>query len=356
MSTHGKFIYGIVDLDEEKRLDFSGVGEEEIHTTCYRDISAVVSDAPNLSFDSITKEENKEEVLRHLVTYQHVAEQLMKDKGYTVIPVKFGTVVASDEDIKRILSKGYPQFKDLYKEMEGKIELDVVGLWNDLDPVFDKISEDKEISELKEEIKEETTQEALETRIKVGKLVKEKLDKKREKIAHEIKGTLKPTACDLREQEWKGLGDQGIVNLSFLVGRKHKEKFDRNLHKLDERFEGELTFKLVGPLPPYSFSTIEIKEVGFEAFNNACRCLDLGSEQLTIPQINENYQDLAQLYHPDQGEEGNPEKFQEITDAHQLLIDYFKDLPKEERKMEEGGKGFIIKVTENEPYKSKATS
>ncbi|MFQ5795133.1 MAG: GvpL/GvpF family gas vesicle protein [Candidatus Bipolaricaulia bacterium] len=349
MSTDRKFIYGVINTEREKRFDFTGIGGGEVYNICHRDISALVSDAPGLAFDSIPKEE----ILRHLVIYQYVAEQVMRDGDCTVIPVKFGTMAEGQAEVKKILSKGYPRFKHSLDELDGKIEFDIVALWNDMDSVFQEIREEQEIQEVIAGITGKPPREAHQDKVKVGELVQEKLVQKRKKLSDEITGSLKQAACDLREHELLE-GEAMIMNVSFLVDKKDVEGFNRKLYELDERYEGQLTFRQVGPLPPYSFNMMEVQEIGFEQFNHACRRLELRGDQVTALEIEQAYQRLSRKYHPDQ-RGGDPERFEQITEAYQLLIDYCENTPKEDGRypfIEENRKDFIIKVVAPQPLKS----
>ena len=52
-----------------------------------------------------------------------------------------------------------------------------------------------------------------------------------------------------------------ICNIAFLIAKDKKEEFELALEQLDKEYTGLINFKLVGPLPPYSFATFEIKKL-----------------------------------------------------------------------------------------------
>lgn len=126
MTGDGRFIYGFISANEQKNLGCAGIEGGEVHTLPYQDIAAVVSDTPIIQFDSLPKES----LLRNLAVYQSVIEKVMET--YHIIPMKFGTMVQGEEELERILEKGYGQINTNLKKMENKIELDVAALWSDM--------------------------------------------------------------------------------------------------------------------------------------------------------------------------------------------------------------------------------
>jgi len=73
-------------------------------------------------------------------------------KNHYIIPMKFGTVVKGNEEVKRIMKKGYSQITLGAMAMEDRIELDVVAMWNNLDAVLAAIGEEEEIKSLKKKL------------------------------------------------------------------------------------------------------------------------------------------------------------------------------------------------------------
>ena len=81
----------------------------DVHTVNYKDIAAVVSDVPLGVLDS-----TRENVLAH----ERVNEIVMRD--HTVIPMSFGTVFKTREDIVELLRSAYDAFGDVLVEDAGQ--------------------------------------------------------------------------------------------------------------------------------------------------------------------------------------------------------------------------------------------
>ena len=118
------------------------------------------------------------------------------------------------------------------------------------------------------------------------------------------------------------MNDEMITNSAFLVNRNKMEKFEQVIGKLDEEYNGLLNFKLVGPLPCYSFYTVEFKELNAAQVEQSRKMLGL-TEETTESEMKKAYLDKARIFHPDkQAEDGDVENFNRIKKAFNTLQDY----------------------------------
>jgi hypothetical protein len=117
----GKYVYCVVH--SEKSLTFGpigiGIDPTEVHTVSFRDVAAVVSDTPIELY-----EPTRQNVLAH----ERVNETVMRN--HTVIPMSFGTVFKTREDIHQLLRSAYDAFKDVLVKMEDKLEYGLKVLWD----------------------------------------------------------------------------------------------------------------------------------------------------------------------------------------------------------------------------------
>ena len=93
---------------------------------------------------------------------------------------------------------------------------------------------------------------------------------------------------------------------------------------LDEEYKGMLNFKMVGPLPCYSFYTIEVKALNPEHVSQAKKELGL-SEIISEAEIKKAYQEKAKEFHPDVNQSnGNEDHFNRIKKAYHTLLEYLE--------------------------------
>ncbi|MGD0265043.1 MAG: GvpL/GvpF family gas vesicle protein [Candidatus Methylomirabilota bacterium] len=313
-------LYCVVGAADQR--EFSDIGADhpclstgQVFTVHHHDIAAVVGPAPRQAYRSM----KREEVLPHLFAHQAVIEKVLQ--VHTVVPVKFGTMARDEEEVRTILEKGYPQLRAALEAMEGKIELDVVALWKDLDSVLREIGEKEEIQRARAAIESRPPKETTEERVRIGQLVKARLDRCREERAADIVQTLKGLAQDILPHAL--LDDRMILNTAVLVERSREGEVGQALDRLNGRCAERVDFRCVGPLPPYSFSTVEIRRFEVEKIGWARRLLALG-EQATLQEVKAAYRRLAHHCHPDKApaRHATDTCFEQATEAYRILADY----------------------------------
>ena len=240
-------------------------------------------------------------------------------KGHTIIPMKFGTFACNETEVAQVLKRGYSQFKELLTHMDGKIELDVAATWNDSNSIIKEVADvDEEIREFKAEIAKKPPGETLQDKIKIGMMIKDALDKRREKEQAYIIDSLKEVTVDF--QKHQVMDDKMILNCAFLLEKSREPDFDAKLKELDKEYKQKVNFRCVGPLPPYSFATCQLKRVNYNEINEARKLLGL-EERAPLEGIKESYRQFAQRTHPDKDPNNRQlkENFEKTTKAYKLL-------------------------------------
>lgn len=244
----GVYVYCIIEADGEKSFGSMGIGGrgDKVHTICLQDLAAVVSNSPIKKY-SVSRE--------NMMAHEWVIEEVMQD--HAVLPVVFSTIGTSPEDVRELLRARYTEFKNMLKEMKGKVELGVRALWKNKDMIFQEILEENEkIRRLKEAIAAKPPDHTYAERVRIGEMVKAALESKREKGEKEIIKVLKEVSVQYRTH--KVYGDSMIMNAAFLVDKAREGEFDRRMDELTAKHEDRIGFKYVGPAPPYNFVNIVV--------------------------------------------------------------------------------------------------
>jgi hypothetical protein len=244
--TTGKYVYCIIDSADRLSFGPIGIGETAagVYTIGLGRLSAVVSDSPLEILDP-----TRENVLSH----QRVNETVMRDR--TVLPMSFGTVFKTEDDVVEFLRSAGDAFADVLHKMRDKLEFGLKVVWN-RDAVIREIEEeDEDIRLLKEELagRQGSTYFA---RMQYGRLVDSALQAKSEWYVSDIFSALRSSAVAARAN--KPIGDRMILNAAFLVNRNDEEAFDERVKALGSRYD-KLTFRYTGPWPPYNFVNIRLK-------------------------------------------------------------------------------------------------
>ena len=244
----GKYVYCIIKTP--RPLDFGqigiGEGSGRVYTVHFGELAAVVSDTPIRIYDP-----TRENVLAH----EFVNETVMRE--HTVIPMSFGTLFRTENDIVELLKSTYQAFDDVLEKMQDKIEFGLKVLW-DRERVIAQIEqENEEIRHLKDEIGRNAQSSTYFARMQLGRLVESALEETGNTYVRDIHEALKPAAVASRSN--KPIGDRMIMNAAFLVERDRERAFDEQVKEISRKYEGLLNFKYTGPWPPYNFVNIKLK-------------------------------------------------------------------------------------------------
>ena len=249
METEGKYIYCIVETKQERNFGPIGIGGrgDEVLTVGYNDLSMVVSNHPMTKF--VVDREN-------LLVHEKVIEEVMKEFD-SVLPVRFGTIAASADEIRNLLDRRYREFNNALRDMDHKVELGVKGIWKDMDIIFKEIvDQEKGIKMAKEGIQNDRGKKNTSARIEVGSMVERALVKKKDKEAERIIDVLRSTAFDYKLN--KTVGEKMFINAAFLVDKGREKEFDNIIDDLNDEYKERIKFLYAGPLPLFNFVNITI--------------------------------------------------------------------------------------------------
>ncbi len=314
-----KYIYGFIHKGMTNNVEKTDLdkllSDKEIYLVSYGDISVVVCDLEKFTLTHLSREK----IARYLLKHQQVIEKVMQQ--YSIIPMKLGTFAENSEDLKKLIHSGYKLFQEIFSQIDHKHEIELAVTWNDLTVILQEIGQEKEINEFKKELLGDRKNFSLNDKIAIGKRVKLLLDKKRKTVLNEIKDYLGQDFSHLKEN--MVMDDKMVGNMSFLIDQNRSDKFYEMVNQLNNRFKERLDFKCIGPLPPYSFYTLEINKLELLEVNWAREKLGL-ENNVTKTQIKEAYRQAASLVHPDSNPqiEGLEEKFKEVKQAYKILQEY----------------------------------
>jgi Gas vesicle synthesis protein GvpL/GvpF len=245
-ASRGKYVYCIIESSEPLRFGSIGIGAEpsEVYSVHFKTLAAVVSDAPLEMLDS-----TRENVLAH----ERVNETVMRE--HTVIPMSFGTIFKTREDIVELLRSAAEAFGDVLNKMQNKLEFGLKVLWDRDQAIREVENADEDISRLKKEISGQKGPTYF-ARMQYGRLIDSALQAQSERYVAEILEQLREVSVASRIN--KPIGDKMIMNAAFLISRDQEAAFDGKVKSIAARFD-KLTFKYTGPWPPYNFVNIRLK-------------------------------------------------------------------------------------------------
>lgn len=243
----GKYIYCIVRTEEEKNFGPLGLGGryDPVYTVNNKGIAAVVSNVLIKEYPV-----SRENTLCH----EKVIEEAMK--GWTVLPVRFGTIAENEETVKKILDKERARFVELLDKMQGKKELGVKAVFKEA-VIYDRIVTNYEdIKKMKERIASLPPERARNQYIEIGRRVETALERERADYNKRIMDVLTPLAVEVKINDT--YGERMVVNAAFLVEVSREKEFDGRVEELDKQYGYLMTLKYVGTVPPFNFVNLVI--------------------------------------------------------------------------------------------------
>ena len=244
----GRYVYGIIQASDALSFGNFGIGGsgESVYTIHHGDVAAVVSKTSVFIFDP-----TRDNALAH----EHVIETVMQK--HTIIPMSFGTVFRTDDDIREVLRSIYPSLKEVLKQMAGKLEFGLKVTW-DKDKVAEELKrEHEEIQRFHTELTRKHLQSTYFARMQLGRMIDKAMAEKAADYVRQIYEGLRSVCVASRDN--KPIGDKMIMNAAFLIQRDREREFDAAVNRVAQKFAERLNFKSTGPWPPYNFVNIRLK-------------------------------------------------------------------------------------------------
>lgn len=309
-----KYIYGIIQADQEVGLGAVGLGGSAVYSIARDGLACILSDYWGPEFRALPKEE----VVHHLLAHQAVVERVME--GHTILPLKFGALLSGDAEVRDFLSQGRSRLASALAQFQDKVEVEVAATW-DTTSVLAEVANQEDIVRARAAVGTMPPGETFQQRVRLGQMVKEVLDKRRDTYCKRMMEFLKPLALDVQPNVL--VSDQMVMNVAFLVEKGHLEEFDDRVRQLNDLFQDQINFRIIGPLPPYSFATVEVNRPSPEKIEAARQHLRLG-EFVSESQVRNAYRHLAAEAHPDlnPGDQAAGERLTKLREASEALIAY----------------------------------
>jgi len=246
-----KIIYAIIASNRshselsDLMKDIQGISGSTVNALSFNDISVAVSDFTSQKF-TINKE--------LAIDFARVIEEL--SQSVTLLPVRFGTFLKSDEIINQLLINHYDSFLKNLQQVENKYEFGLKVLWD-----YEKSSKQISVKVESEEVKagDYFSTSTSHTNYLLEKIKKHRLEdallKHVEQLIEEISLNLERINPDCKFK--KMVTNSIILDAVFLVEKSKKGEFIQAIESLKQQ-QADLSFLLTGPWPPYSFVEIAI--------------------------------------------------------------------------------------------------
>jgi hypothetical protein len=250
MQHDGKYIYCIIASDFDVNLGQIGVGGrgDLVSTIGFDGLCMVVSDHPLSRF--VVNPEN-------MLAHQKVIEVVMKEFR-SVLPIRFGTIAATPDEIRNLLNRRYSEFMELLKQFENKVEINIRGTWKNMGIIYKEIDKEHiELQKIRAEIEKIENEEKRNLKItEAANLVEHALIEKKEEEVEKIIDAFRRSMFEYKHN--KTNGDTVFMNTAFLISSGRETEFDHIMADLGIKYQNRSDFVYTSPLPIFNFINLKI--------------------------------------------------------------------------------------------------
>ena len=242
-------IYAIAelyDLQSNKTLDFEAINSDsniELETIQFDNLTAIVSrqDKNDISI-------NKEDVLTYSKIIENIAQNL------TILPMRYNSLVASDNEVINILTKNYSSFNDAIKTLYNKDEYSIRFLSSYKNSTDITI---KEKNELVPDILKGVSSSKI---YLINKYMHHKQEELHTQYQKETQEKIKSEVEKITTQVIfkKPLTEAIIIDLVLLIEKERKNELLQFVSDLQSIYP-QHNILLTGPWPPYNFAQIKVE-------------------------------------------------------------------------------------------------
>ena len=240
-----RYVYGVLRAGADPAISEGGVGDEAVELVTSGGLAALVSPAPPGEVPG-----NR----RNLMAHSRVLQEAARDTS--VLPMRFGVVMPSESEVRQeLLDAHAEQLLAQLETFDGLAELEVKLLCPEDELLRAVVSEHPELVKRREALEGRPPEATYYERIELGELVAGALDAKREELMRRVLERVEPlsAATEIGER----LHEQMVANIALLVERERIPEVDAAVDRLGEELGPNIRVRYVGPLPPYSFATLD---------------------------------------------------------------------------------------------------
>jgi hypothetical protein len=247
----GRYLYGLIRAAGD--LDLGNIGLEHegqpghVYALKVGGLAAVVSELPA-----------KTKILplrRNLDPHHKVIREVMKTT--TIVPMTFGHVARSEEEIARTLRRNREDIQAQLDRVEGRVEMGLKVKW-DVDNIFEYfIQADPDLRAFRDQIFGRSTAPSQAEKIELGRMFEERLGREREEQTQRATEMFRSCCREVKVNAAKN--EKMVMDLAFLVDRAGLKEFEERVYQVAGTFPTQYVFDYSGPWAPFNFIDLDLQ-------------------------------------------------------------------------------------------------
>ena len=237
------YVYGLMRArDAAAAVDANNTGTRSLAAVEHRGLGALVSPMPESEIRL-----RRDEVLSHADVLQAAFEH------GPVLPLRFGSVVEDERAvIDELIGSSAEQLAARLNALENAVEMQVKAVYAEEPLLRSILARDPTLARTVKRMQQLPAAATHFERIRIGEAIAAAVQTRRAVDEHELLSALSPLAIAVSVSEPHH--ERAAVNAAFLLDRSSLAAFDAAVERLSEARAVDTQFKLIGPLPPYSFA------------------------------------------------------------------------------------------------------
>lgn len=240
------WVYGVVPVGASlQELERRGDRLPEVWVVESGDLAAIVGNAP-----AGDGKATRDQALAH----SRVLEAAVVDAP--VVPFRFGIMVPGDQEVgSDLLDAHHDELAERLKKVGDRVQLTLKVYYDESVLLREIVDNEPEIAQLREQMGEGPEEATRDVRMRLGELVNNAVEQRRQRDSADILERLKPVSVAAVVE---GLEKEFMVlNAPLLVERDRQQEFEDAVEEVAQERQERMNFRLLGPMPAYNFIDIE---------------------------------------------------------------------------------------------------
>src|SRR5579884_1052161 len=236
------YLYAIMRAPDAAR---AAAADGKVEAVDHGEISALVSELPE---DQLKL--RRETILAHADVLQKAFEH------GPVLPLRLGTAMLDADSVEReLLAPAADALGRRLDALDGKGEMQVKASYQEAALLSSIVAGDPALRRAVERTRSLPAAATHFEQIRIGEAIAAAVESRRMIDGEAVLSALRPLAVAVSVAAPHH--ERAVVNAAFLVESDALDRFDEAVERLSEQRASEIEFKLIGPLPAYSFAEWE---------------------------------------------------------------------------------------------------
>ena len=239
------YLYGIFPTPGPDTASLNGLDDQPIHTHVIDGFTFLYSVAQQSRYLASRK---------NLLGHERVLEAAMKAGDRTLLPLQFGLIIETWEQVITELIQPHSEgLKRLFERLEGKREVGIKVLWQSDQELEQLMAEDSQLRQDRDRLEGKVL--SMDEVVSIGQAIEDRLEHRKNTVIEAFRTVLNPFSTDVVEND--PLTDAMIYNAAYLIPWEDEPDFADAIEALDSQFEDRLRIRYNNFTAPFNFAQLD---------------------------------------------------------------------------------------------------